>query len=338
MRNFNTNQTRRFYVANVVAKNPAAVSADAAANCTIALGSTATGEMFFAYKNADGIVTRSDTFHKDKIKSLTKVAASKLSTKLLAHTVTLSSATSTALSSLVGHTLNLIITVHGVHDYDMNNTLSFNAAVTLDATNTASASAFYKELALAIAKVVPAFDKGYPLVRVFSNGAEVKATDDISDVSGSSGGIVLVEGPQKYVRGKLSGEVCPFSVAFQLEGSDEPWGEDEVAPSEISGMTVIPANYVLADLEYFAAGEHGDYYRGAFWPNEYTPTYAIDPNGATDYDVLSIEYYWAGNAENVQKSPRLIQVAGDDSDIEELYDAIEAVIAGVATSGSGSSV
>ena len=334
MRNFNTNQTRRFYVANAIVAvgdgetAGANVAAAGVANCSIALGTTETGELFFAYKNADGIVTRSDTFRKDRIKSLKKTAAAAMATKLLAHTVKASAATLTALSSLVGKTLNLIITIHGVHDYDMDNTLSFNAAVTLDSTNTANAAAFHQALALAIAKAVPVFDKGYPLVRVFSNGTEVNATDELADVTGSANGVVLVEGPQKYVRGKLSGEACPFSVAFQLEGSDEPWGEDSIAlvPNAIS-MKTIPANYVLADLEYFAAGEHGDYYRGALWPNEYTPTYAIDPNSNTAYDILSIEYYWAGNAENVQKSPRLIQVAGASADIATLYSAIVAAMA-----------
>ena len=54
MRNFNTNQTRHFYVAG-------AVDANVDTNLDIALGTTATGEMYFKYKNADGLLTRSDT-------------------------------------------------------------------------------------------------------------------------------------------------------------------------------------------------------------------------------------------------------------------------------------
>ena len=58
MQNFNTNQTRHFYVAKAinanVAKDRNAADNAAASAGDIALTSTANGEMFFSYKNADG--------------------------------------------------------------------------------------------------------------------------------------------------------------------------------------------------------------------------------------------------------------------------------------------
>lgn len=329
MQNFNTNQTRHFYVAG-------AIDASVDTNLDIALKTTATGEMYFLYKNADGLLTRTDTIDPKKVVCLKKTTSAEMDRKLMAHTVAVDTSTVT-LANLVGKTLNCIITIHGYFDYDDSNSYTFVASVVGNSTNTATAAAFHKDLAIAIAKAMPKPDKQYPLIRVFSNGTEVTATTPASSVTGAAGGVVLVEGLQKYVRGKLTGEPCSFSVAFRLADSnigDIVWGTDTVAPSAISGYTVMPSAYTVADLEYFALGERGDMFRGNNWPNNYDTTYVIDLS--KEYNILSIEYYWAGEAENVQKSPRLIQIAAEAKQsgdvVTALYDDVEAIIAGVASS------
>lgn len=329
MKNFNTNQTRHFYVAGAVKSN-------VENNLDIALAKTETGELFFKYKNADGIVTRSDTIDPKKVVCLKNTVSEAMARKLMAHTIAVDSDAVT-LSDLVGKTVDCIITINGLFDYDAANSCTFVASVRGTAANTASPAAFHKDLAIAIAKALPKYDPQYPLIRVYSNGTEVTANTPATDVTGAAAGVVLVEGPQKYVRGKLSGEPCQFTVAFRYAASnveDVVWGKETIAPSEITGMTVIPANYELADLEYFALGERGDYYRGATWPNNYEPTYAIDITGETSYNVLSIDYFWSGEAENVQRSPRLIQVAGPVAVINELYNKVyEAMNPSSAASG-----
>ena len=329
MQNFNTNQTRHFYVAG-------AIDANVDTNLDIALKTTATGEMYFLYKNADGLLTRTDTIDPKKVVCLKKTAAADMDRKLMAHTVAIDT-NEVTLSNLVGKTLDCIITIHGYIDYDESDTYTFVASVVGNSTNTATAAAFHKDLAIAIAKALPKPDKQYPLIHVFSNGTEVTATTAASDVTGSNTGVVLVEGVQKYVRGKLTGELCSFSVAFRLADSnigDIVWGTDTVAPSAISGFTVMPSAYTIADLEYFALGERGDMFRGNNWPNNYDTTYSIDLS--KEYNMLSIEYYWAGNVENVQKSPRLIQIAAEAADsndiVETLYDQVDAIIHGMASS------
>ena len=340
MRNFNTNQTRHFYVAG-------AIDANVDSNLDIALKQTATGEMYFVYKNADGLVTRSDTFSVKKIKSLNKAEADSLATPLMMYELQAdtSKLTFQASSPLIGKVLNLSVTLHGVFDYDMDNSMTAVASLVGDSTNTASASAFYKALAIAIAKALPKNDPSYPAVKVFVNATavtEVTASTVASDIAGDATKIYLVQGPQKYVRGKLSGEPIPFSIATKLELSNVEvidWlteGSYTLKKSTVTNNTVIPANFVLADLEYFALGERGDVYRGFNYPNDYTPTYAISLDPSTKYNVLSIEYFWAGNAENVQKSPRLIQVAApatvSNDIVTELYDQIDAAMHGVASS------
>ena len=59
--------------------------------------------------------------------------------------------------------------------------------------------------------------------------------------------------------------------------------------------------------------------------------------------MVSVEFAWQGNAENIQKSPRMIQFAcevtgsgsGATSDADDIYNAIKAAMDGTA-SGSGS--
>lgn len=347
MQNFNTYQTRQFYVAGAINDN-VNVPGETVAPLDIAVKKTANGELFFSYLNADGILTRSDTFDPKKIVSLKKTTADKMARPLMAHKISVdaNAVTLGASSPLIGKTLDCIITMHGVFDYDDANTYTFVASVVGNATNTATAAAFHKDLAMAIAKALPVPDKLYPLVRVYSNGSEVTAKTAASSVNGAAGGVVLVPGLQKYVRGKLTGEPINISVAFRLaDGNygDIVWGKDDdtktvaqVNTADTSSISpaVYPANYILADLEYFALGERGDMYRGFNWPHNYDTTYSINPNSGT-YSVLTIEYYWQGGAENVQKSPRMIQVAAPETVsndiVSELYDTIDAAIAGASS-------
>lgn len=322
MRNFNTNQTRQLYVATtVVDETPAAAG-------QILLGTALNGDLYFQYMNADGLLTRSDTFNKERIIHLHK--GQQPDGKLLEHTVAIDTSAVT-LSDLVGKTLNCSITVSEVFDYDASNTVTFTATVVGNSTNTATAAAFHKALAYAIAQAMPTPDKKYPWLRIYSNGTEVLPTTAEASITGASGGVVLKEVPQKYVRGKLTGEPVHFDVSFSMSDGnldDIVWGTDTVAVSQ----SVVPGAYALADLEYFALGERGDYYRGSEWPNEVITTYMVNPNSASPYYVLSIEYYWQGCAENVQKSPRMIQVVSTtQATINSLYNAISSGSA----SGSG---
>jgi hypothetical protein len=320
--NFNTNQTRHLYVAKV--DKTGSTLSD---NLDIQVAQAATGEFYFTYKNADGLITRSDTIDPKKVLSVKLTAAADMDTKLTMYTVAVDTSKVT-LANLVGKTLDCIVTAHQVFDYDYANSVSVVASVTGNATNTASAAAFHKDLAIAIAKAMPKLTN-FPLFKVFSNGSEVTSSTAASDVTGASGGVVLVEAAQKYVRGKLNGEPCPLSVAFRYaDGNvdDIDWGTATPATSNISGNTIVTGTRKVADLEWFALGERGDVYRGAMWPNDFETTYAVDLSKT--YDILTIEYYWAGNAENVQKSPRMIQVACEIANSESAASSLKETIDG----------
>ena len=333
MANFNTNQTRQLYVALAKEDLTAPVAQsdlDGMSNGDLAMLQTKDKDVYFIYKNADGLITRSDTIPAANIEYYNMKTAANMAKKLMAYPVAFDT---TAFGSnpgavFAGKTLTVNIGVHEFLSYDESDYVTVTAAVKV------TVAKFNKALASAIAKALP--DRGaYPYFKVFSNGTEVTASTDVSDINGTN--VVLVATPQKWVRGKLTGEPYVLSVAFNVE--DDAWGAECVpVPSAISNYTSISAIYELADLEYFAYGEHGDVYRGFNWPNNYEPTYLINPfDTSTNYDVLTIHYFWQGHAENIQKSPRTIQIAGPAAAIKAWTRALDDLTGGSeAGSGSGS--
>ena len=330
MQNFNTNQTRHFYVASSVSEisgyaTDSAVSGMSNGDLKL-MKAADKSYVAFLYKNADGLITRSDTIDPKKIVSLKNTDVADLATKLMAHTITIDGITMS--NDYVGKVFTLSVKTLGLVDYDASDGITITASVTGDATNTASASAFYKDMAMAIAKALPKFDKQYPLFKVFVGTTEVTAAT--TTISGTATSIILVEAAQKYVRGKLSGEPVPFVVSSRLKLNnyeDIPWAKDVTAASNITGNTTVSPAYALADLEYFALGERGDMYRGFNFPNDYTPTYMINPTASlSGTRIITIEYYWNGNAENVQKSPRMIQIACPTAGATTIYNAIDEII------------
>lgn len=339
MANFNTNQTRHFYVAKDIKSNVEGLSA-AGDIALLEIGAGIDKKFCFAYKNADGLITRSDLINPSCIShlkaSLYDFANSKnpMDIELMAHTVTLDTAVfnpanADSRRAFDGKSLNLMVTIHQMLSYDESDSYSFVASVVLDSSiNTVAL--FHKALALAIAKAMPQ-NAGF---KVFSNGAEVTAKSKAADVQGSAAGVILVPAAQKWIRGKKANEPVSLSVAFSFHGGSNievlQWGNDAIAPSQIAGNKVIPAAYALADLEYFALGERGDFERGNIY--NFEPTYMINPaDASTIYNVLNIEFYWAGAAEDVQKSPRMIQVAAPANSnsandiVSKLYNAVVAL-------------
>jgi len=333
MRNFNTNQTRHLYVAEAIAASGSEVSN----NLDIKLKAVASGEIFFAYKNSDGIIVRSDTIDPKKIVSLKKAYATAtdsvpgMDIPLKASKLTVSAVPET------GKSVHVDILVEDAIDYDSEYHIIANMNVTSTIDN---ASKFYNALGRAIFAAIPQ-KNGKPVAKVYvvksSTATEVTATS--LDVS-SATGVVITEQLNKYVPGKLTGEACPLTVTMTVDGeaigtvAKSTIAELNIALSVSIAPTVYPSKYIIADLEYFSMGERGDMIRGFAFPNDYPFNPAVDLS--KNYDMLSIEYYWAGDAENVQKSPRLIEIAMphavSDNPIDALYDDVDKYRSGMASS------
>ncbi len=305
MRNFNTNQTRHFYVKGVTV-------GDVTTTADLGILENSLDQVTYVFvhgKNADGLEYRSDIIPAKNIVSLKQTTAAALATPLLKHTITINTNEFANAAALAGYTVKLAVTVHQLFDYDDANSVVIPVMHTVAKSETNTN--FYAAFKDALEKALPKADKKYPYFTITAD----------------ANGLYLTEAPQKYVRGKLTGEPVKFSVAFNLASTsytddvNRVWGTDTVtAPGGF-----ISGNYALADLEYFAYGERGDVYRGSNWPNDVEPTYAINPKGAA-LGTLDIEYFYAGDAEDVQKSPRGITIAGADADITEMYELLKGIV------------
>lgn len=192
-------------------------------------------------------------------------------------------------------------------------------------------SNFYKAMALSLAKNIAR--EATPLVTIYlisgASGSEtftpVTIDTDPASLTGTYTGIQIEQVAQDWILGVMPQGYIPFTVQptnITFEGDERIWG---------TVTTVTPVNSVqdghdIADLEYFCMGARGDFYRNMGWPNVLHTTYLVDPT--QKYDTLDISYYWAGGAEDVQKSPRTITlVAVDDNS----HTAMNALIGAINT-------
>ena len=318
MANFNTYQTRQLYVAKAIKSTIGTASDASPAAGDIALKTSVNGKAFFQYRNADLNLLASDVFDPKNIVSLRYTTAAEMDIPLMAHTITISPAVT--LANLVGKPITLVVKAREFMSYDPAADVTVIASIVGDATNTASAANLNKAIAKALVNAVPKFAGEKPF-KVFIGSTEI--TKQLADASyPGSGSLIIVEAAQHWVRGKMSKEAFPLVISSDVNG--EAWAVDTVAKSAITGNTVIPSAYQLADLEAFALGERADYIRYGNEPDYEPPTYMIDVT--KQYNVLSIEYYWQGGAENVQKSPRMIQVAAEGTVASTLFASLKALV------------
>lgn len=304
MQNFSTNQFRNLYVAKAVKTGTTAVSA---AGDIKVVATKDNEDIVLQYVNGDGIVTHSDLINVANITNMNRAAAAKLATPLMKQTVTLTSGVT--LASLVGKHVCFTINLREYIGLDY----SENYPITVDVyVESSTAATFWGALKTAVEDALAPFGSKAPV-----------------EVSGGSSNLVITEKAQKWVRGKLAAT----PIHFELESSLVPTAANPqeftawaaISAPEASGST-ISGNYKLADLEYFTMGERGDIIRTYAYPNDYNPTYLINPASDAALDVLTIEFYYQGNAEDVQKSPKTIQVAGAEAVITALENAVKAVV------------
>lgn len=189
-----------------------------------------------------------------------------------------------------------------------------------------TASGFYKAMALSLAKNIAR--EATPLVTIYlvtdkSTYTTVTIDTDPTTLAGTYTGIQIEQVAQDWILGVMPQGYIPFAVQptnITFEGDERIWG---------TVTTVTPINFVqnghdIADLEYFTMGARGDFYRNMGWPNVIHTAYLVDPT--KKYDTLDISYYWAGGAEDVQKSPRTITlVTVDDGSHTEMKALITAI-------------
>lgn len=201
-----------------------------------------------------------------------------------------------------------------------------------------SVSDFYKQMALSL--VMNLSRDVTPLATVYLGSGEtfteVKKSTKDSDLTGTYDSIIIEQVAQDWILGVMQQAYIPFIVqptTIISEGDERIWG----VVTKVDSVKQLGNGHEIADLEYFTLGFRGDVYRNVGFPNVIHSTYLVDPNDT--YDVIDINYYYQGAAEDVQKSPRTLTIvtssAGSSTNAKAIISKIKSVsgidIPGIAT-------
>ena len=158
-----------------------------------------------------------------------------------------------------------------------------------------------------------------------SNPTEVTASTKVEDIAGNSlASILIVADEQPWTLGKQQFELLHFNVTtvpVVSNGMDTQW-----ATITKTGTGSIANSKKVADLEYFCAGERGDVYRGMGYPNNFDFQPMINPANNSGYDIVTVGYFWQGDAEDIQKSPKELVFVAEAGTGQSIYNAIENIV------------
>lgn len=318
---FNTNQARHLYVATSVGQiADASVPTDVTSGMTngqLKVGAIKNGsdyeDMYFVYKNGDGIVTRSDAIKLANIEYMNWVAPANLAYKLRKATVVLDTNAYSAIATLAGKEVSVTVNLREFIGLEGSENYPITVVYQVPAT-APSATNFYKAIADALTDAIASF-KPAPFT-----------------VTSSASGVVITEAAQKWVRGRMSVEPIHFEVSTGVDADDPAWATVTYADS---GSTVT-GDYKVADLEYFTHRERADILGESAWPYNYDWTPLVTPvAGTSTYGILTIQYFYAGVAEDVQKSPRTMHIACSATNYTTLKGYIDGYINPSSESNNG---
>jgi hypothetical protein len=304
MATFSVNQNRNVYVVGSYTKDK---TADPTTDKEIVLKTTKDGDKFGKVKTAAGIL-RTDLIQKGHVLSVDNVGNTHGSHTLKSYLVTLDEAVKEGDNVIPSRDYILQIVIDnyiGMSDED-----TYFKYGCVRGTKDMTASKFYATLGVSLAKN---FSREIdPMLKFYLKTAtgyvEVKASDKADELKGAYTGVLVAELDTWWELGK--GQYAPTrfhvhcgEVAVDLEDEDEVvWGNVE----EVTGIdninTVIPNGRMLADLEYFCAGERGDIYRSIGWPFTISTRYDVDPTKS--YYTVDVHYAFTDEGVHVQKSEK----------------------------------
>ena len=322
---FSVHQVRQLYVANAYKENLAALNN--AGDITVV--KTNEGDaMYFQYMGALLDKMRSDLIKVDNITNLTATKAEDIATKLKGYTLTLDPKVNGG-QPVAGQDYILRLAFRefiGMSEADQY--FKYGMVHVLPGL---SASDFYKEMALSLAKNISKDTTALVDIYLYdgSTSTKVEASTKESSLTGTYTAIRFVEAVQPWHLGLMPQAVIPFEVQpvnVLVDGDQRIWGKVESYDPQVS----LPEGQLIADLEYFCMGERGDQYRNMGWPNVIPTKYLVDPS--KEYDVINIHYFYQGDGISVQKSEKDIQIVvprpgeNDYTNINALIKAIKAIV------------
>lgn len=322
---FSVHQVRQLYVANAYKENLKALKD--AGDITV-VKKDADDSIYFQYKGALLDNMRSDLIKVDNITNLTATKAEDMAVKLKGYSLVLDPKVNGG-QPVAGQ--EYILRLAFREFIGMSEADQYFKYGMVHAYSGLSASDFYKEMALSIAKNLSKDVTALVDVYLYDGSVETKveASTKEKSLAGTYTAIRFVEAVQPWHLGLMPQAVIPFEVQpvdVLVDGDHRIWGKVESYDPQAS----LPEGQLIADLEYFCMGERGDQYRNMGWPNVIPTKYLVDPS--KEYDVINIHYFYQGDGISVQKSEKDIQIVvprpgeGDYTNVNALIAAIKAVV------------
>ena len=317
---FSTNQANQVYVAKALKETVATLTdlGDILVKAT-----PDKSAIYFQHKGAGGIV-RSDLIEVKNILWGKTTKAKDMARKLKVATVTLDDTVNSG-NPIAGQDYILTIAFTGYVGISPEDSQYWKHGV-VHATNGMTASDFYKQMALSLAKNMSR--EAVKLVKItLSDGTEVLPNTKASALAGTYTNLVITEVEQDWILGTkqqkaLTFDVIPTEVDVKEGDTYTPtkWGKVVVSAGD-----PIKNGKLMADYEYFHMGERGDQYRMVGFP-DYVPTkYLVDPS--KEYDTIALHYAYIGSNESVQKSEKDITLIVPTKGVAALIAKINPLIA-----------
>ena len=306
MPTFSTNQVKHLYVAKAVDANLDTVG-------DIKFAAAGDNEVVFKYAGNDGVV-RSDIINLDKLIYAKAFKASASDVYLDSAYVACGSAVANqqyilkviidSFSSLSEEDKGFIFAEYTAKSGDAAKNILAGLAINL--AKNAKVAAYSP-----VINVYVTTQSAGQSLTIGTNAWKVNASDAESTVVayGSLAGIVIEAADQPWALGKEGFNLLKFNVTADTivsSGVETTWAT--ITKGTTHATAALHNSKRIADLEWFCMGERGDMYRDISWPNSFTFTPLVNPAATYGYHILELAFYYSGDAEDVQKSPKEIVI------------------------------
>lgn len=322
---FLTNQVGHFYVALSSPYSGGVTSASSVGDT--AVGATEDNESLYVTQMGKGGLVRSDLI---PLKNIIKISYTEGEDQRRAlKKITIQLNADVLSSSNLQYTGNYMLKVRFTNLLSNSPDNQYWKYGVVYATAGTSASDFYKKLAISLAKAFAR--EATPLVNIYAGSTLVTAATEESDLSSTYTSVVIEEVEQPWKLGLKSSKALQFyaePITITTADGEFSWA----TVTEGASSTVVKNGKRIADMEWFYMGERGDYYRGVDFPDSIITEGMVDPT--EEYDIINIHYFYEGSNHAVQKSEKDLILVGKSSVLTGIYDDIENILAGGATSDS----
>lgn len=289
------NQVGQLFVAKENKANAAALTAVG----DIASVKRANGDAYIVYKDTDSIV-RSDIITKGNLMYATSTSAKDMVRGLVRKLVTLSANVNGG-APVVGQ--NYVLNLKVRQFASLSDEVTYTQYGVVRGATGMTASTFYKSMALSIiANIKRDVNQFFNIyLQTSSSSIPVTATTKASSLTGTYTGVVIEEKEQEWKLGKIEDVPVYFDITsnfITLNGNEVVWSSvvNTVMPNMVKNGKRV------AEMEYFALGARGDVYRGMGYPNNFDPTYLVDPT--KQYHIVTLHYKYVGANHAAQASEK----------------------------------